>query len=86
MSNLLLRSNTLTTKVETCKIQTSPTDLWFTQRVEQVAVAGINEAPHSVLAALTVKVRLLCYGSVCGIGEKNGYIIRGFTLASCVVI
>lgn len=52
----------------------------------QVAEAGINDAPHSGLAALTIKVRLVSYSLGSGKGDKKGHIIRGFTLASCVVM
>jgi len=33
-----------------------------------------------------IKVRLVLYTVVSGKGDKNGYIIRGFTLASGVVM
>lgn len=46
----------------------------------QGAEAGINDAPHSVLAALMMKVRL-CIADQCLVVR-----IRGFTLASCVVM
>lgn len=64
--------------------QASPTDL--TQRMGQVAEAGINDAPHSGWAALMIKVRLVSYSLGPGKGHKNGHTIRGFTLASCVVM